>query len=141
MWTTPLLVTTSVAITVAFPAEDSIVTPSAFVTVIVSPPAVSTVVLPSGISPARMTVGRTCLKSTASSWSTFSGSKRLAKVSAGSLANASLFGAKTVNGPSPFNVSTKPAACTAVTRVDNSGVADAASTIVGKSSLKIPKKS
>ena len=60
-------------------------------------------------------------------------------MSAGILANASLLGAKTVKGPSPLRVSTNPAAVTAVTRVDKSGVATAASTMVGKSSLKVQK--
>ena len=55
----------------------------------------------------------------------------MANASAGILAKASLVGAKTVNGPLPLSVSTKPAACTAATRVDKSGVAIAASTIVG----------
>ena len=36
---------------------------------------------------------------------------------AGNLAKASLVGAKTVNGPAPFRVSTKPAAFTAATSV------------------------
>ena len=131
MWTTPLLVITSVAITFAWLSDDTILTPFELITVMDSGPAVFTVVLPAGISPALMTVGSTCLKSTAFSCSIFSGFKRLANASAGILAKASLVGAKTVNGPFPLNTSTNPAACTAVTRVDNAGVATAASTIVG----------
>ena len=42
-----------------------------------------------------------------------------------------MFGAKTVNGPLPLSVSTNPPAATALTRVENSGVDCAASTIVG----------
>ena len=42
---------------------------------------------------------------------------RLAKVSGGILANAALVGAKTVNGPGPDRVSTRPAASTAVSNV------------------------
>ena len=51
---------------------------------------------------------------------------------AGILAKAALFGAKTVNGPSPLRVSTNAAAPRAVTRVDKSGLDFANSTIVGK---------
>ena len=40
---------------------------------------------------------------------TFSGFKRFPKVSESILANASLFGAKTVNGPSPESALTKSA--------------------------------
>src|SRR5208337_1925633 len=47
----------------------------------------------------------------------FSGLTRLATVPGGSLSNASLVGAKTVNGPGPCSVSTSPAACTAATSV------------------------
>ena len=52
------------------------------------------------------------------------------------MANASLFGAKTVRGPSPLSVSTRPAASTAVTSVDRSGLAEATVATVSKSSLK-----
>jgi hypothetical protein len=98
-WTTPLLAKTSVAITVAFPADDSMVTaPSALVTVISSPPTVFSTVLPAGISPALTGTGNTCLKRTAVRASL--SSKRPPKASAGTLANASLVGAKTVNVPS-----------------------------------------
>ena len=41
----------------------------------------------------------------------------VAAVKAGSLAKAALVGAKTVNGPGPDSVSTRPAALTAATRV------------------------
>jgi len=57
------------------------------------------------------------------------GSSRCARVPAGSLANASLVGAKTVNGPSPESVSTSLPALRAATRVDRSGVAAARATI------------
>ena len=47
----------------------------------------------------------------------FSGFSRVSTVPAGSFSNAALVGAKTVNGPAPSSVSTRPAACTAATRV------------------------
>ena len=40
------------------------------------------------------------------------------------LSKAVLVGAKTVNGPSPARVSTKPAAFTAVRRVENLGLVE-----------------
>ena len=48
----------------------------------------------------------------------------------GSAAKASSVGAKTVSGPSPASASTRPAACTAVTRVVKRPSATAMSTIV-----------
>merc|ERR1711953_1258843 len=129
MWMTPLLAEISGMITVAFPAEDSTVASIGF-NVIVSPPTVSTEVISSGNSAASITVGTTCLKRMAVSWSTFSGFNKSSNVSAGILAKASLFGANTVNGPSPLKVSTSPAAFTAATRVESSGEATAASTIM-----------
>ena len=47
----------------------------------------------------------------------FSGFSSVATVLSGSLANASLVGAKTVNGPGPSRVCTRPAAFTAATKV------------------------
>ena len=47
----------------------------------------------------------------------FSGFTRVSTVPAGSLAKASSVGAKTVKGPGPSRVSTRPAALTAATRV------------------------
>merc|ERR1719486_646390 len=130
--TTPLLAKTSVAITVAITPFDSMVTaPSALVTVISSPPTVLSTVLPAGISPALTETGNTCRKRTAVSASL--SSKRPPKASAGTLAKASLFGAKMVNVPSPLRVSTRPAALTAVTRVDKLGVAIAAAAMLGNS--------
>ena len=49
---------------------------------------------------------------------------------AGSAANASLVGAKTVNGPLPERVLTRPPAVSAATRVERSGVATARPTMV-----------
>jgi hypothetical protein len=46
------------------------------------------------------------------------------------LAKASFVGAKTVNGPAPDRVSARPAAFTAATRVEKSGLAAAMSTMV-----------
>ena len=59
----------------------------------------------------------------------FSGLSRLSSVPAGSLANASSVGANTVNGPLPFSVSTRPAACSAAARVLNDPAATAVSTM------------
>src|ERR1019366_1952465 len=49
--------------------------------------------------------------------SLFSGATRVWTVPRGNLSKASLVGAKTVNGPGPSRVSTRPAALTAATRV------------------------
>ena len=49
---------------------------------------------------------------------------------AGSFAKAALVGAKTVNGPGPDRVSTRPAAFTAVTSVDRSGTPTAVATML-----------
>src|SRR5690606_15413646 len=54
---------------------------------------------------------------------------RAFSLSWGILAKASSVGAKTVNGPGPFKVSTSPAACTAVTKVLNDPADLAVSTI------------
>jgi hypothetical protein len=54
---------------------------------------------------------------------------RPSTVPLGNFANASSVGAKTVNGPAPFNVSTNFAAVTAATRVLNVPAATAVSTI------------
>ena len=56
------------------------------------------------------------------STSLFSGSSKVSTRPAGSAANASFVGANTVNGPSPCSVSTRPAACTAATSVEKSGL-------------------
>ena len=47
----------------------------------------------------------------------FSGLTNVSTVPAGSLSNAALVGANTVNRPGPERVSTSPAALTAATRV------------------------
>ena len=57
---------------------------------------------------------------------------RSAKSLAGILAKASLFGAKTVYGPSPSSVSTSPADLTTLTSSESSVVDCAVSTIVFK---------
>ena len=64
---------------------------------------------------------------TATSFSLFSGSNRLSTVPAGNLANASSVGAKTVNGPLPFRVSTRPAGVNAAASVLNEPAATAVS--------------
>src|SRR6267154_3868327 len=60
----------------------------------------------------------------------FSGLSNISTVPAGKCANASLVGAKTVNGPLPLSVSTSPAALTAATRVVWSAEFTALATIV-----------
>ena len=65
----------------------------------------------------------------ATSFALFSGFKRLSTVPAGSLAKAASVGAKTVNGPGPFSVSTSPAAWSAAARVWNEPAATAVSTM------------
>ena len=59
----------------------------------------------------------------------FSGFSRSFTVPAGSLAKASSVGAKTVNGPLPFSVSTRSVAWTAATNVLKDPVLTAVSTI------------
>jgi hypothetical protein len=59
----------------------------------------------------------------------FSGFSSVSTVPAGSFANASSVGAKTVNGPFPFSVSTSPAACSAFASVLNDPAATAVSTM------------
>src|SRR3954451_922159 len=66
----------------------------------------------------------------AASFSLLAGWSRVSSVPAGSLANASLVGAKTVYGPGPDRVSASPAAFTADTRVEKSGLPAAISTMV-----------
>ena len=68
------------------------------------------------------------------SLSLFSGNNKVAIVPSGNAANASSVGANTVNGPSPFKVSTRPAACTAATNV----VKDPAPTAVSTMSCEWP---
>ena len=60
----------------------------------------------------------------------FSGFTSVSTVPAGSLAKASLVGAKTVKGPGELSVSTRPAALTAATRVVWIGELTAFSTMV-----------
>ena len=120
----------SVAMTVAEPAEDLIVTlDPLFVIWISSPPTVFTFVVPRGISPAIIEVGNTCLKRILDSRSLFIGWSKSGRVPSASSPNASLVGAKTVKSPSPLNVSAKPAALTAVNSVERLCSAAAVSAI------------
>jgi len=124
--TTPLLVIISVAITLAVPAEDLMETPlPLLITSISSPPTVFTLVVPLGISPAMILVGKTCLKRMSAKACLFSGFNNVGMVPSGSLAKASLVGAKTVKSPFPLRVGAKPAAFTAAKRVERAGVAAA----------------
>merc|ERR1719322_326528 len=134
----PLLVLISVAITFADPADDFIETPLALITSICSPPAVVTVVVPLGISPAMILFGKTCLKGTAVNAS-LSFNKPL-RSSAGILSNASFVGANTVNSPGSLSVLTKSAAWTAVTNVDRAGVAMALLTMVSGAAAVLPDR-
>merc|ERR1719433_337685 len=119
----------SKATTPASPAEDLILMYRSLVTSILSPPAVSSDVVPFGtLQEARAAPGTTWRRSTAVSASL--SAKRASKVSLGISAKASFVGANTVNGPSPESVSTRSAACTAANKVDNWGVAIASSAIV-----------
>ena len=120
--TTPLLVFISVAITLATPADDFIETLApCFVTTISSPPTVFTLVDPSGIWPASILFGNTCLNKIPANVALFSGFNNVGMVPSGSFANASLVGAKTVKSPSPLSVPAKSAAFTAANRVDKEG--------------------
>merc|ERR1719322_665478 len=102
IWTTPLLASTSVAITLAFPADDSIVTPSLdFEILTISPFAARTSFVPKGISAANLIFGNTWRKRTDLNCSTFSGCNKFLKAFCGTLAKASLLGANTVKEPSP----------------------------------------
>jgi len=60
----------------------------------------------------------------------FAGFNNVGIVPAGSFPNASFVGAKTVKSPFPLSVGAKPAAFTAVKRVDRAGVAAAVPAIV-----------
>ena len=64
------------------------------------------------------------------SWALFSGFSKVSTVPLGSFAKAASVGAKTVNGPSPFRVSTRPATFNAAVSVLNEPLADATSTRV-----------
>ena len=61
---------------------------------------------------------------------TFSGFNKFPNVSESIFENASLFGANTVNGPSPLKAPTKSAAFKAVTSVEKSLLETATSTTV-----------
>jgi len=131
--TTPLLVIISVAITLAVPAEDLMETPlPLLITSISSPPTVFTLVVPLGISPAMILVGKTCLKRISAKACLFSGFNNVGMVPSGSFAKASLVGAKTVKSPFPLRVGAKPAAFTAAKRVERAGVAAAVPAMVFK---------
>merc|ERR1719189_166448 len=78
-------------------------------------------VVPLGISPAMILVGKTCLKRMSAKACLFSGFNSVGMVPSGSFAKASLVGAKTVKSPSPLSVPAKSAAFTAANRVDKAG--------------------
>src|SRR5665213_3451006 len=68
----------------------------------------------------------------------FSGFTRLSTVPAGSFPNAASVGAKTVKGPGPLSVSTRPAALTAATSVVWIGEFTAFSTMVLDGDMAAP---
>ena len=63
------------------------------------------------------------------SFALFSGLSSISRVPAGSFANASSVGAKTVNGPLPLSVPIRSAAASAFARVLNDPAATAVSTM------------
>merc|ERR1719295_1283262 len=125
-----VMIESSVLVTLALPAEDSIITdPPDFVTVIISPPTVFSSVDPFGISHDLISLGMTCRRRTLVNPLLFS--SRLFKAFDGIFINAEFLGANTVNGPPVARVSTRSAATTAVTNVFNDGFVIAAWTMLG----------
>ena len=123
IWITPLLAKISVLTTFACADDVSTVTPYFDERrVISSPPIVFTVVLPCGISLAKVVVGNTCLIRSSPNDCTLSGSNNVANLSEWPLLKASLFGAKTVKVPGPSKVSAKPDILRAIEIVDNSSL-------------------
>merc|ERR1719225_1448111 len=99
-WTTPLVARMSKAATPVLAAEDLILRYLVLLTVISSPPAVFTLVSPSGTSPAiRAAPGTTWRRRTAVRASL--SASRPSRVALGILAKALLVGANTVKGPLP----------------------------------------
>ena len=125
MWTTPLDASTSAVVTLALLIKMSLLT---VLTVTVLPSTVLSICM-SMRSLACTAPLATWYVSRSTSCALFSGLSRLARTPLGRAANASLLGAKTVNGPLPERVSTRPPALSAATRVERSGVATARSTI------------
>src|SRR5208283_437814 len=78
---------------------------------------------------AKSVPGTTWYVKMATSFSLFSGFSRSSTVLGGNFANASSVGAKTVKGPLPLRVSTRPAAWSAAARVLNEPAATAVSTM------------
>ena len=78
----------------------------------------------------RTSPGTTWYVKILTSWALFSGFNNVSTVPLGNFAKAASVGANTVNGPSPFRVSTSPAAFNAAVRVLNEPLADATSTRV-----------
>src|SRR5947209_1550044 len=125
-WITPLDWNTSAIVTLETPpfsSFSSMPLPSGEVAVSFSPSTVVKVAVP---LPALIAFIKSLLDilpattwyvSTLVSVSLFSGLTKLSTVPAGNLSNASFVGANTVNGPVPDNVSTRPAAFTALTSV------------------------
>merc|ERR1711962_1829223 len=82
-------------------------------------------------------VGKTCLKRISANCCLFSGFNSVGMVPSGSLAKASLVGAKTVKSPFPLRVGAKPAAFTAAKRVERAGVAAAVSAMDFKAGARL----
>mmetsp|Transcript_23914 Transcript_23914/g.76925 ORF Transcript_23914/g.76925 Transcript_23914/m.76925 type:complete len:451 (+) Transcript_23914:264-1616(+) len=125
-WTTPFEATTSGIVTVA--SLIVTVAPSKEI-VALSPLAIATVVLPTGMADDAMAASAiTWYKRTSVNPST--SARRAARASASTKAKASSVGAKTVKGPGPASVSTRSAAARAVTSVLRKSVDTAMSTMV-----------
>jgi hypothetical protein len=115
-WITPLDAFTSTATTVAL---STCTLPSIILTLIDPPWAVFSVVALTTLSAVYMP-GTTWYLRMAWSLARFSGFSKEATVPSGSFAKAASVGTKTVNGPSPLRVSTRPAAFAAVSSVPKS---------------------
>src|SRR5215217_698218 len=124
-WMTPFDWITSGMVTLATVPFSSVtvILPSTSLRVSLQPPTVSTTCSPPSaatmpaMSVERALAGITWQARMVASMSLFSGLSRVSTVPAGSASKAALTGARTVKGPAPDRVSTRPAALTAATSV------------------------
>ncbi len=123
-WITPFDAAMSVAVTVDVPLMTTF--PSTTAIVILRPSTVAAsarvTTVDDGTLPAITWYVRTLVSSSLLA-------RSFSRSAAGILANASSVGASTVNGPGPCNVSTRPAAVSAVARVLNVPAATAVATM------------
>jgi len=129
-WMTPFEAVMSVLTTLALFPCPSVSTTPLLSTAAVNDAPLTVLTGPDCTSLAITVPGTTWYFRMAASFCWFSGFSSESSVPAGSLANASLVGAKTVKGPVPDRVSASPAAFTALTSVVKSGLAAAMSTMV-----------